>query len=654
METLYSVILLAIASILSSMIYTKLPKIPLAFYQVLSGLILAIFPMFHNYTLSSELFISAVIAPLLYNDGQNTNHKQLQYSIKQIISMSVGLAIFTAIILGYVAHLIFPIIPIMLTLALAAIITPTDSVALTSITDNLKIPYNIKSNLQNESLFNDASGIVIFDLALNGFITGQVSLFSGFEHFLISFLGGLIIGTIFGFIAIIAREWMVSQSMDSISVIIPFSLLTPIAIYSIAIFLHSSGILAVVAAGIVQGINKHRMRLTAADVQLTSKSSWTILTNLLNGFSFVLLGVILPTVLKGVFYHPKLLTIELLLLAVVMYLIMFAIRFIWVSLKLAKSKYNSSTSIKDAFITAISGIHGTITLSMALSIPLTYQGHEFPYRNEIIFVASVIILISLFLPTIILPLILPKKTTSSDADYIKHRNQMVNYGISRLKEYNKAPLIDLDFVIDMLNSQKIKRQPNNQQIRLFFRQTINIERSTLKELVRNHRITNRDAEIIAQRASKINNMSFNNRVLFWFKVHLPKNRQALSTANDFVQKYSQMNDIPRMVNRKKETFKSVENQIYENIIRYLDQIETNDNQAAIAYVRRFYNIRHNQSSLSQVSIENRNRLFIHAFKYEFNYVLHEYTNNRISQDMANRLNHSISTDQLVYMQSIDD
>lgn len=654
METFYSVILLMVASFISSMIYTKFDKIPLAFYQIASGLILALFPMFHNFTLSSELFISAVIAPILFNDGQNTNHKQLQRSIRQIVSMSVGLAVFTALALGILGHLMLPIIPTMLTLALAAIITPTDAVALSSITQNLKIPFAIKSNLKNESLFNDASGIVIFHLALTGFITGNVSVFSGFEDFVISFVGGLTIGFILGFLAIKTREWMVGQSMDAISVVIPFNLVTPIAIFSIAEVLHASGILAVVAAGIVQGIDKNQMRLTAADIQIVSKSAWNILTDLLNGFTFVLLGVILPTVVKGVFSDPKEIIIDLTTLSIVMYLIMFGIRFAWVGIRLSAQNIDYESSIKDAFITAISGIHGTITLSMALSIPLTLNNKEFPFRNEIIFVSLLIILMSLIIPMVILPQILPKKNNSQEDIFVRYRSKMVNYGIRQLKEHSQAPLVDLDYVIDMLSSQKIKQPPMTQQVRLLMRTTVDIEKNTLKDLVRTGQITAKEASVVSQRTKQTRNLSFSNRLLFWIRMHLPKNKTINSSAKEFAENYSKIHNEPHMITSKRETFRFVENRIYENILEYLDEIEDNENQSAVFYVRRYYNLRHKQHSLTRKAIETRNRLFIHAFKYEFNFVLQEYTENRITQDLANRLNHSISTDQLVYMQSIDD
>lgn len=101
--------------------------------------------------------------------------------------MAVYLAVITAVVIGGAAHFLMPTIPLALCFALAAIVTPTDSVALKSITQNVEVPSNVHGILESESLFNDASGIVIFNLAVAAFLTGDFSFTEGLTKFVISF-----------------------------------------------------------------------------------------------------------------------------------------------------------------------------------------------------------------------------------------------------------------------------------------------------------------------------------------------------------------------------------------------------------------------------------------------------------------------------------
>jgi len=166
-----------------------------------------------------------VIAPLMFNDGQNTSGDHFRQSFRQIFNLAAILAVITAVVIGLVAHVLLPLIPLALCFAVAAIVTPTDSVALKSITKDIELPTKVSGALENESLFNDASVIVIFNLALASFISGDFSFSEGLTEFLISFFGGLLIGGIAGFLFVKIQTALVNKSMDTASVIVPFSMI---------------------------------------------------------------------------------------------------------------------------------------------------------------------------------------------------------------------------------------------------------------------------------------------------------------------------------------------------------------------------------------------------------------------------------------------
>lgn len=665
MEIFYSVSLLVVAAVAANIIYTEWPKVPLAFYQIGAGLLLSFLPLFHHYVLYPEMFMLIIIAPLLFSDGQATNFRNLQRSVSQILSLSVGLALVTAIGIGLLTHLIYPALPLALTFALAAIITPTDSVALGSITSDLEMPGGINSALENESLFNDASGIVIFDLALVAFSTGNFSLTNGLKSFVVSFIGGLVIGGLLGYFFTEVQSWFIKQSMDTTSVIVPFSIMTPFAIYLVAEAFGCSGILADVAAGIVFGIARNRLRLTSTNVQVVSNATWSILVNILNGFVFVLLGVTLPTVITNMTNYSSTQIGLLVLLAILLYIVMVAIRYVWVMLGGGKIRYphsqnqhnrnlRSRPNSKDSFIMAVSGIHGTITLSMALSIPLTLSGHLFPFRNELIFLAALVILLSLLIPTIVLPRLLPTITKLDQNSIATYRNQMVDYSIQRLKNNTSANPRDRDYVIDTLVSQK-GQQVDRKQVMPLMRQTVQVVQQTLTDLSNQGKINNKVANIIAQRASMSTDRRFSNYLRFLLRRFSRKSRQNRQKFRERKQnflEYSKTEEGKKTIADFQNQMKLAEDATFKSVSKFLAQTETKENSGAVAFIRRFYNVQHERISNSDADNDRRIQLFIAALQDEYSFVDNQYAQKKITKEQADQLNQSISTDQLIYMQNI--
>lgn len=169
MNVLFFILTLMLAVIVANILDSRIKFLPRAIVQILVGLLLSFVPNFNHFVLEPEIFMLAIIAPLMFHDGANTDINKLKLTLGNTFSLAVGLALTTILGVGYLSYLMLPHIPLALAFALAAIITPTDAVAVSSVTDNLEIPPDAMLNLKNESLFNDASGIVAFDLALTAF-----------------------------------------------------------------------------------------------------------------------------------------------------------------------------------------------------------------------------------------------------------------------------------------------------------------------------------------------------------------------------------------------------------------------------------------------------------------------------------------------------
>ena len=233
MGLLLGIILLFTTVVVANVIHLIYPKLPLSIYQIIAGVLLASLPTTAtDFTMHPELFMMVVIAPLMFNDGQNQSFRYLTSNYKSILSISVVLALVTVLISGAILHLALPtVFPFALAFMLASIITPTDAVAVKSITSNMTVPENVNGALEYESLFNDASGIVLLDLSLAAYQSGEFSLGHSLWIFSYVFFGGIIFGAIMGNLVISLRQRLMSNHVDIGSIVIPINVMTPIVVY---------------------------------------------------------------------------------------------------------------------------------------------------------------------------------------------------------------------------------------------------------------------------------------------------------------------------------------------------------------------------------------------------------------------------------------
>ncbi|KRM77616.1 NhaP-type Na+ H+ and K+ H+ antiporter [Secundilactobacillus collinoides DSM 20515 = JCM 1123] len=713
-EIFLTVALLVTAAVGANIVYTIFPRIPLAFYQIGAGLLLAVVPTFEHFDLEPELFMLLIISPLMFNDGQSTNYSLLMRRIRAVLSLAVGLAMVTIIVGGFIAHLFWANISMALMFALAAIVAPTDSVAVESITNSIEVPEHVMAALKNESLFNDASGIVAFSLAINAFNTGHFSVGSSIQHFLVVFLGGILLGIILGILLVWLRLFFQQKSLDIIAILLPFNLLTPFIVYLLAEHLGLSGILAVVACGVVHGVQRSRLRLTSTENQIVTRTTWNVVTDLLNGFVFVLLGASLPNVWRNLSRSDTAALPKLITVAISLYLLMFILRFAWSQLNLVRmhDTRHKRNTLKESLVLALGGVHGTITLAMAFSLPLTINGQAFPERNAIIFVAGIIILTSLIIPTIVMPLILPHKSDPyTDDEVEKLVNGMVDFAIDRLKttEANSTLLAP---VIETLNSQKGSPAPTDTKVvHQLLAESEEAQTEAITELIENGTV-DRTFGWKYNRVQMIQTQfAFQNpfqRVLLWAKLvgyrffpglakhqrakqvahwqakkadwqkaH-PEDQRAIEPGRQLPARQNQSDRLPAPIHdvhqhqdrfsrkqihnikqnqtseKKKQllnTMKELESAGYNAVMLYLSSVENEENRSEINVIRHYYMVRHNRFSQSDTKNETESELFIRAFQFEYTYVQGTASQQDLSPELVSTLQQKISMDQLVYMQS---
>ena len=662
LDLLLGIILLLTTVVVANVIHLIYPKIPLSIYQIIAGVLLASLPTTAtNFTLHPEIFMMVVIAPLMFNDGQNQSFFSLSRNIRPILSIAVTLSLITVIIAGTVLHLTMPkTFSFALAFMLAAIITPTDAVAVKSITTSMSVPENVNGALEYESLFNDASGIVLLDLALAAYRSGDFSIGHGLWIFVYVFFGGIIFGAILGILLINLRVRLMRSHVDIGSIVIPINVMTPIVVYWLAEELHFSGILAVVAAGVVHSILYDRMRLTSTKVQMVTTTTWTIISDALNGLVFVLLGVLLPQVLRSTSLANlgRLFGISLFL-----YLIMTFLRYCWVRFKLVNIGSASDQLNRDSILMALGGIHGTITLSLAFSLPVMINHHTFAFRNSMILIAAIVILISLLVGAVAYPLILPAKSQCFTPE--EFRQQLittVQFAINQLRTQAEDSR-ERAIVIDQLSTQMNQYHQFNQQR---FNQLMNwahkVEMQTLDQLTADGTISEQEASLYAHFVSRLicrtpeHNFTEFAR-LFWHRIkwqlfrkrHLNPHR--LNTVDNPADEDNRKLQI---IKQQRQAILKILAIVNENVDKYLQSIENTTNANEVVMVGRvFFQQKQLFTRGQDLDADLITNLSIEAFQWEHSFIQEHLAAGKLSQELANALNEQISTDELVYSQSLD-
>jgi len=431
-------------------------------------------------------------------------------------------------------------------------------------------------------------------------------------------------------------------------------------------------------------ISNNQLRLSSTQLQLVSRSTWRILTSILNGFVFVLLGVSLPTVWVNIQRDSTKSIPTYVLLAVILYVVMLALRYLWIRFDWAMIRSENTDRRHNALIGALSGVHGTITLAMAFSLPLTLNGHAFPFRNSMIFIAAVVIILSLLVPTIIMPMLLPNKEVAVDpADALRERKALVAYATDRLAQEDPDTPSATQAVIETLNSQAMTERPDRQKMSEILNHATQIEVKTVQDLADAGTISqgfaSRYVRILLMKSQMSHNNPFVNSTLWirfiWHRLtHIVSRRrhreQRIAQQEKWVKQHPQTAEQERLRlerikqerqprhrhhrdpaadERRRENYLKIEQDVYNNVIAYLTDISSVDNQTEVNAVRNYYNARHRRFASKEIT-DQQNELFIQAFQYEYTYIRQRRSAKEVSPELAEELYQHVSTDQMLYMQ----
>mgnify|MGYP000367037690 FL=1 len=512
MEILITISVFITLVIIGSFLNKYIPRIPAALFQIILGFLVSYLAIPLHFEFESEAFMALIIAPLLFTDAYKASRSELWLYKKPIVYMAVGLVITTVVVVGYFINYIIPSISLGAAFALAAILSPTDAVAVKSITKGMKLPKGLMSILEGESLLNDAAGIVSFKIALASIITGTFSLSRSSREFFITAIGGMVLGVLIGLIIVsikfINRKFLNTEP----NILVIIQVILPIATYFIAEEFHLSGIIAVVFAGILLNFERYLRQGDSLDNQVVVSISYNqdTISYVLNGFVFVLLGYLLPGIFKNMITYPDLDVQTAMFYVILITIALIVTRFTFVYifyvsfqqhtfktshnivefLKTKQLDVGNYSRFEYSLITSLCGIHGTVTLATALMIPLTIgtTGEPFPLRNAILFIGSGVVLLSMIIGTIFLPLII--KTEDEEIEHKNYERSIVlSEVINELQEkyYNKlntnSERMGYAIAIKKLQEQQIYFCNNRKELIKYVKELSKLVRNAEQEKV---------------------------------------------------------------------------------------------------------------------------------------------------------------------------
>lgn len=468
MHIIEIIIVLALLILLSNVISHYLPAIPLSLIQIVLGLLTSLSGQF-EINLSQDWFLLIFIAPLLYTDGRRFPKGELWRMRVPILGNAILLVFLTTIVGGYLIYQIVPKIPLAEAFALAAILSPTDPIAVQSIAKRTKLPDSVLHLVSGESLINDASGLVAFRYALSAVLTGTFSLAAASGNFIYIGVIGIILGIVLSRLLDLIQELLLRNGVDDVVFHTAIQLVSPFLIYIlIEEVFHASGVVGVVAAGVTTQFGKTRSVEYRPELRVVSSTTWDVLNYLLNGFVFMLLGNVLPTAMRNIIEGDRFSTLQAVSYAFLTWIIILAIRTIWSYVyqifPSKKNKGKKKGAVRYALLTGLSGVRGAVTMAGILSLPLRMpSGAVFPERDLVLFIASGVVIFSLLAAVITLPLVAPNAgpivTRGSSIDEVQE-DQEEKEELPQYLTDNEAYLIIVQTAISSLNE---KRTPKNQR-----------------------------------------------------------------------------------------------------------------------------------------------------------------------------------------------
>jgi len=406
--------------------------LPYPIALVLGGGALGFVPKLPPLQFDPQYLLVLVLPPILYQAALLTSWRDFKANLRPIGLLAIGLVIVTMLVVAATMRFLLPEMPWAVAFALGAIVSPPDAVAATAILSKLNMPRRIVTVLEGESLVNDASGLVLYKFAVAAALSGAFSLFDASVQFVLVAVGGIAIGMLLAGVFVVIHRFLGDPFIEVL-----VSLSIPYLAYVAAESVHVSGVLAVVAAGLLRG--RYSPRMVSAEMRILARSVWNLLVFLLNSLIFILIGL----QLSGIVARLEGFTGgELAAAALAVSMVAILVRFGWVYFaEYLPAWLGRPFGVRttpplpgEAFIVSWCGMRGIVSLAAALALPIDLE-----YREFLIFLTFAVILVTLVLQGLTLaPLIRRLKLGTDHSARDEHRLARVAMGRAALSAVDRA------------------------------------------------------------------------------------------------------------------------------------------------------------------------------------------------------------------------
>jgi CPA1 family monovalent cation:H+ antiporter len=366
-------------------------RMPAPILLVIEGLAVSFLPGVPDVQVDPEIILTVLIPPLLYAAATESSVVAIRSLLRSIFQLAVGMVLVTAFAVALVVYLLIPGIPFAAGLALGAIVAPPDAVAAVAVARRAGLPRRVVTVLEGESLFNDATSLVLLRVALAGIAVGSMSWGEAAVEFAWATVGGLLIGGLVGWVLSWGRRLSGSALATT-----AMSLVAPFVAYLLGERAEASGVLAVVTAGLVLGFRAPYD--LDPEVRLTLRATWSTIQYVLEGTVFALIGLQLWAIVTApdIGRRPVLIISGTVLLTVIL------IRPVWIFLLNGLGRLlrrpAAFTDWRPLAAVSWAGMRGVVSLAAAQTLPL-----DTPYRSLLLACTIVVILGTLVVQGLSLP-----------------------------------------------------------------------------------------------------------------------------------------------------------------------------------------------------------------------------------------------------------
>jgi CPA1 family monovalent cation:H+ antiporter len=368
--------------------------IPVAVLHVIGGAALAAIPTLREFELDPEVTFTLFVPPMLYWASLHTSMRELKRNARPILLLAVGLVLFTMVGVAVLVHGVIPGMAWAPAFVLGAVVAPPDAAVAVAIAHRLGISRRLVTLLEGETLLNDSTAFVSYNLAVAATVTGSFSLLTGALDFGWAVVGGVMFGLLVAGGVVLLRQRIHHTEVEN-----TISLMTPFAAFLPAEHFHASGVLAVLTAGLV--LSRFAPRVVSARTRIQGSGMWAMLTFTLEGLVFVLIGLRLGSIVAD---QLKSFDVALVERTLIVSAAVIVLRIAWILpasylpgvLSKHVRKRETPPPFKPVLFLAWTGLRGGDTLVMALALPLvTAAGAPLPFRSAIANIGMGVILVTL-------------------------------------------------------------------------------------------------------------------------------------------------------------------------------------------------------------------------------------------------------------------